>query len=262
MTTEHTYHANLARESLADLLVKIHTYRVPGVIEAARADVIKRLYIRDGNVIFATSSAVEDRLDRHLLREGLMTEDQLQTIARERDRPGSDRAGVLIIRHGLMSPRRLNQAIRDQVERIAWSLFSWKDGEACFHIEQQAERNQLRIQIPLRRMVFEGICQSVDLEAARNRLGTPGTIYETTWNGEELIDIGLDEPTFAVLQLVNGKRSQADLLAQSSFDEATTLRVLHACQALKLLRKKNQDFGATTGTRIRLRSDGSVVTTG
>ena len=58
------YEADLERDSLGALLVKIYNYRVPGLIEATRAGVTKRLFLRDGNVIYATSTDPRDRLGK------------------------------------------------------------------------------------------------------------------------------------------------------------------------------------------------------
>ena len=80
------YAADLETEFLGELLVKIHHHRVPGVIEAVSGEVTKRLFIRDGNVIYASSTDRADRLGPYLRRQGRISAEQLETLAEARRR--------------------------------------------------------------------------------------------------------------------------------------------------------------------------------
>jgi len=52
--------ADLAEEPLPEILRTIHHHRVSGVVTATSGDVVKKIYLMDGNVIFATSSDPHD----------------------------------------------------------------------------------------------------------------------------------------------------------------------------------------------------------
>ncbi len=247
------YQADLARESLAELLLKVYNYRVPGLAEAQRDGVTKRLFVRDGNVIFATSTDRKDSLGEHLLRTGALGHDELRAVATEHERT-KERVGELLLRRGLLSPRQLNEAIRTQIEQIAWSLFSWHNGQVKFELREQQERNQVRIQISLRHMVFHGLSENCDVAVASRRLGGSEARYEPSWTGDELIDIGLDQGEFALLRLADGSRTVDQLLRLGPFDHERNLRLLHAFHVMRLVRDAADK---TTGVRIRLQTAGA-----
>lgn len=250
------YEADLSKDSLPELLVKIHRHRVPGVIDAVRGNIFKRLWVRDGDVIFATSSAVEDRIGQYLLSHRLISEKDLEEVMADRER-SQERVGVLFLQRGLMSPRELRQAIQGHIEHIVWSLFSWDQGHLSFKLKDLQERNAIRIHISLQHMVFRGVRESTDARSALARLGGADARFEQCWDGETLIDIGLDADEFALLQRVDGQRTVRRISAEGPFDEATSVRLLYAFQVLGLVRRHELD--STTGYKIRLQTAGGTA---
>ena len=209
--------------------------------------------MRDGNVIFATSTDVQDRLGYYLLTHGLVSNEDFVKIAAERDR-SKERAGVLMIRHRLLSPAALRGAITGQIDQIAWSLFSWDSGTICFHIKEHKQVNPIRIQLPLRHMVFRGVRDKLPTAHAEEHLGDLTRIYEGDWEGEELIDIGLEADEYELLQLIDGKRALNEVLEEAEGDRDTNLRLIFAFEVLRLVRAKSVDKNGVV--RIRLQTAG------
>ncbi len=247
------YESQLESDALPGLLSKIHDHRVPGVVEVRAGDTEKQLYVRDGNVIFATSNNPEDRLGVYLLREGLMDREGFELIARQRSE-STERAGVLMIKAGLLSPRQLREAVRKQVERIAWSFFEYEAGTVCFRIHEHRQSNQVTIQLPLRQMIYEGIRDRVSTTAALNRLGRLDIAYKQSWNGEDLIDIGLTGEEFALLQALDGKRTLREIVGLDNEKTDLQIRLVYAFYVLKLARPV--DPSDRTQVTIRLQTTG------
>src|SRR3954451_20135096 len=75
------YRGDLAQSALPEILYTIDRFQVPGVIEASREGVVKRVFIKEGNVVHATSTDRNDSLGTYLQKSGALSpEEFLETM--------------------------------------------------------------------------------------------------------------------------------------------------------------------------------------
>lgn len=208
---------------------------MPGVIEASRGGVVKQVYLREGNVVHAASSDREDSLGSFLMRSGRISPEAYVETMRERER-ANERYGVLLIEKGLLSPAAVYAAIREQIEAIVWSLFYWEDGDVTFSLGDFREVGTVRIQLPMRQVILQGIKRAPNAKAMIVRLGRKETVFAPCYRTEELIESALDAADLALLALVNGKRTLYDICAEGPHAAADNGKVLYAFQVLRLIR--------------------------
>ena len=137
MSERFKYRGNLADTTLPEMLYTINRFRVPGVIEATQGDVSKRVYVRDGYVIHASSTDREDSLGTYLRRIEAIPDKGLDDVILEREITNK-KLGVLLVEKGLLPPAQAYRAIREQIEAIVWSLFYWQDGQVTYGVEDLA----------------------------------------------------------------------------------------------------------------------------
>ena len=229
------YRGDLSQTALPEILYTIDRFQVPGVIEASRDGVIKQVYIKEGNVVHATSTDRADSLGSYLQRSGVLSPDVFLETMRERERT-QKRYGVLLIERGLLSPSEVYRAIRKQIEAIVWSLFYWQEGSVIFSIGEFREPDSVRIQLPMRQVILQGIKRAPDAKALVTRLGRKETVLEPCYKMEQLIELALDADEYKVLTLVDGKRSLFDVCTQGPHSAAENAKVLYAFQILQLIR--------------------------
>lgn len=275
MNRDFKYRASLADTSLPEILFSIDRFRVGGVIEASRGDHVKQVYLRDGYVIHARSTMLEDRLGSYLARAQLLSTEQVETLAEVRTTTNR-RFGALLVERGLLSPRAVYDAIRTHVEEIVWSLFDWRDGEVTFELGEFQEDEVVQIQLPLRRVIFQGIKRSPDPKALVARLGNRDTRVEPCYTTEDLIELGLTTAELKILYSVDGELSLYRLLSQRDTEPATTARLLYAYHVLQLIKVtpmsdelggEGQGDGSGEGTsehpiKITLSTAGDRLTSG
>ncbi len=229
------YRGDLAQTALPEILYTIDRFQVPGIIEASREGVVKRVFIKEGNVVHATSASREDSLGTYLQKSGLLSAEAFAATMRERER-SDKRYGVLLIESGVLSPEEIYRAIRQQIEGIVWSLFYWQEGKVAFSIGDFREADTVRIQLPMRQVIFQGIKRAPDAKALVARLGRKETVLEPCYRTEELIEVALDASDVRLLALVNGKRTLYDVCSQGPYGAAENGKVLYAFQVLRLIR--------------------------
>jgi len=140
---------------LADLLELVHGMGKSGFLLFQHAEEEKAVYLTRGEVVFAESNLPSDRLGACLLRSGALTPAQLE-LAERRYHPLT-RFGKVVVELGLLTPRDLWNGVRGQVEEIVRSLFSFSAGWIHFWEGEVEPANVVRLSLPTRRLIEEGL---------------------------------------------------------------------------------------------------------
>jgi hypothetical protein len=258
------YRGDLSQTALPEILYTIDRFQVPGVIEASREGVVKQVFIKEGNVVHAISTDRNDSLGSYLQRSGVLSPEVFLETMRERER-SNKRYGVLLIEHGLLSPAEVYRAIRKQIEAIVWSLFYWQDGSVIFSIGEFRETDSVRIQLPMRQVILQGIKRAPDAKTLVARLGRKETVLEPCYKTEQLIELALDGDEYKLLGLVDGRRSLFEVCTQGPHSAADNAKLLYAFQILQLIRgaaataptpPEGQRKEATGAIKIRFKTQG------
>jgi len=253
----HHYRGDLRNTALPEMLAIIHQIRVSGVIEAVRGEFSKQIFLESGYVVHASSSDRADSLGGFLRRSGRLSDGQFQAAMARREE-GSRRLGEVLIEQGVLSPAQVYEAIREHIENIIWSLFSWEEGEVTFELGDPDLTDVVRIQIPLRQVLLQGVKRASNAKALVQRMGGRDAIYEPRYRYEDLIELALDELEFGLLSQVTGRQSLYDLCTQGPLTASENARLLYAFSVLGLIRRATpgSERSSSGGIKIRMRSDG------
>jgi hypothetical protein len=140
---------------LADILNMAHGAGKSGFLYFRREEIEKSVYLHRGEVVFATSNQVVDRIGESLLRAGLITLEQLRDA--EQFFEGRQRFGKVLVQRGILTARSLWDGVKTQVEDIVRSLFSYTAGTVHFWEGEVQPDNVVRLSLPTRRLVSEGL---------------------------------------------------------------------------------------------------------
>jgi hypothetical protein len=142
---------------LADLLHLVHASAKSGFLYFEHGDCAKTVYLHAGEVVFATSNQRVDRLGECLLRSNAITAEQLLEAERVYKPPAP--FGRFLVELGFLSPRDLWDGVKSQVEEIVRSLFAFGAGSVLFWEGEVRPDNVVRLALPTRRLVAEGLSQ-------------------------------------------------------------------------------------------------------
>ena len=225
------YQTDLAQTPLPEILVTIHRYRAPGMVECRNADITKRIYLDRGEIIFATSTLIADSLGDKLLREGRITREQYDESVSLLRKTGK-RHGVTLLEMKLLEPKDLFVALRDQIQEIVWSVFEWTTGTVAFTPGREKHLEFVKIEIPIAQAVLRGARRLPDAKRLLARLGSRTTVLERT---NTAVGAALTPEEQSLLEAVDGRRTLFDLVNHSSMPASDNARILYALFALQLI---------------------------
>ena len=147
--------ADVCAFPIADLLHLLHASAKSGFLFFENGSHEKAVYLHRGEVVFASSNQVVDRLGECLLRAGVITLEQHREA--KRAYTPSTQLGKILVERGFISPRDLWNGVKAQVEEIVRSLFSY--GAGAVHFWEGAVRpdNVVRLSLPSKRLIAEGL---------------------------------------------------------------------------------------------------------
>lgn len=240
-TPRFEYRGDLATAPVPEALQTIHRYRVPGVMTVSRGGMAKRIFLWGGEVIFGTSTEREDSLGEFLVRRGTISrEDHDRTVPLLLAAAGTKRHGEVLLEVGLVTAETLQEAVAEQVRSIVFSVFPWDEGTVTFQVGQYRTDEIIRLNLPTRRTVLEGVRSIVDVKPFVARLGPSWTVYSPSYAPADVEGLGLGNEELRFLQRVDGVKSLKELVMHGPADAAGNAGLLYAFHALKLISRREQ----------------------
>lgn len=232
---EFVYRSELEKTPLPEILSTINRYGVPGVLEAVRDDVTKRVFFLDGDMIFATSTDRSESLGEYLRSEKILTVEELEQSTKELANSPGARHGEILVRMGFLEREQLGTAVRKQVQAIVWSLFNWNEGHVSFQVGRAKEDEVFKIKVPTARAILAGCRRIEDPKIITARLGGRGSVFKRLPRPRHLEKFRLEKDERELLELVNGKRSLYELCESGPSSPGANARVLYALTELQLV---------------------------
>jgi curved DNA-binding protein CbpA len=204
-----------------------------GTIVFSRDPVVKKVYVANGDVFFASSSLSEDRLGEWLLRAGTITRRQCDAAAEVVKRTGK-KQGAVLVELGYITPEVLDNGMRYQVRQIVVSLFNWRNGNYVFDDSPAPHFDIDPLIILTGALIVEGL-REMEWSVVRRSLPPLRTILlpaadrSLPVQGEEL------EPDHrTVLTFIDGNTSIEEICTRSGIGDFNALRAIYALLALRL----------------------------
>ena len=164
--------ADVGSFPLADILQLLHTSSKSGFLYFEAAGHEKSVFLHRGEVVFAASNQIFDRLTNCLMRSGGISAEQFEEADRAYEPP--ERIGKVLVERGFLSAGELWDAVKVQVEEIVRSLFSYDAGSVLFWEGEIRPDNVVRLSLPSERLIAEGLRRRDELIRFLAMLEEPG----------------------------------------------------------------------------------------
>ena len=237
--------------SVPELLRSLLVSRETGVLTFRNSEVTKSIYVKDGRVVYAASTNVDERLGEVLLLQGKITARQYLESSRM-IRPGK-RLGALLVEIEALQPEELVPAVEHQVKEVLMELFTWTRGDYEMVIKEQDPDNLIQLNMSTENLILEGIRRSRSWSQVLHGIGDLDTVFLRTGDTDVLYKLELTEEEQEVLAQVNGRSNVEGICEVSYLSNFETCRILWALKVLRVVRRVADSEPQVEGLRARER---------
>ncbi|OGW38874.1 MAG: hypothetical protein A2Y97_12155 [Nitrospirae bacterium RBG_13_39_12] len=223
---------------LPDILLDMQRSDITGVLEFINGPIHKRIYIKNGTMVFATSNQEEDRFEEILLRNGKITSDHYYQIGILKKEGKS--LGKVLVELGYLNPKELIWAVKHQAEEIILSLFRWEDGKVSF-IEGSLPAEAITLKLSAASLIYRGIKRINISEYFKNICPTMDSILSYSIDPLNLFqDIKFPEADMNILSLIDGSLTFKEVLSISPYSNFQTTKILCALLSTRMIETKGE----------------------
>jgi len=163
-----TVSGDLQAMELADLMGWMARREKTGTLHLIWRSTHKKLMVRDGRLEATGSNDPRDVLGQFLVRDGLVTEQQLFE-ALLRQETDHRMLGSILISQKLLTPEQLAQSLREAAEESVYGVFLWPEGRFEFRSWEGAETT-LPLGLDLAPLIDEGSWRQAEWARMRETL--------------------------------------------------------------------------------------------
>ena len=211
-------------ETIPNLFHELYVARATGLLTVRDRDARKSIWLRDGRVLFASSTAREERLSQFLLRENVISLENILK-ALELCLSTKDRLGGVMVKRRMLTQEDVDRWVRTQVQEVIYSIFNWTEGRYRFE-DGKACKERLTLDISGDAVVAEGIRRMRSWARAYEQIGGLNAEYRTTRDMPVIIkDLPLKAEEIHLLDMCDQSTTLGEMCQASPFSD---LEVCHS----------------------------------
>ncbi len=216
------------------LLQDLHREGRSGTVSLASEQAVKKIYFKDGEIIFAASNLDDDQLIVRLLRDGKITKqfyDATNEIVRKK--PGKAAVAVLL-EYEFITKQALEEAAAVLVKQIILDVLGWRSGRYIFDNSPLPLAEIVPLRMNTAELIVEGL-RGLDWQIVRKALPPLKTVLLKSAALPHSAQLAhLDPDCHAVLSLIDGNLSIEELCSRSGIGDFNTLKAVYILLALRM----------------------------
>ena len=228
-------HGDLAAVPFPLLLARHYQTKSTGALEVSAGPFKKKVFLKDGGVIFAASNDHNDRLGELLIRRDVITvpEHVRSWAALVRGK----RYGTVLVEREVISPSQLVWAVKEQVKEIAFSLFALSAGPYRFMDEADAGEELITLSINTPELLRQGVQRMDTITGPLSAFDSLGMRLDPVLNAAEIVEpFELSAGEIALVKELDKSPSLGDLFERTTLPHFAMIKFLWVLLILGLIR--------------------------
>lgn len=234
---EGLLYASLEDFLLPDILLGLQRSGRTGEFHMISNTVHKTIYIKNGDIDFASSNQTSERFGRLLLRETTITMEEYQKAqAYIKIHPEKKRLGTVLSELGFIQQEELDLMVKKHVESITLSLFELQEGEYMFKESPLAIEEPVTLKLSTANLIYRGITSLKDESFLRNLCPSGNTVLFFSEDPLDLFqDLKLEDSDKKILSSIDEGKTISDIISGSPLNEFETLKILYALLSTRII---------------------------
>src|SRR5262245_31159067 len=214
---------NLRTMDLPEILQWISVGRKTGTLHLSRRSIQKRIVFKEGVVYTSWSNDPRESLGQFLIRDGLLTEEQLFKALLNQEQQGRF-LGAILVAENILSEDELRHALRNKAVETIYDLFLWPEGQ--FEFKEGEFPELIHLEVPVTAVILEGVRRVDEWKRIRKVFPSANVTFRVAEAGYK----AREPAERRALELVVAGKTLAEIsleLRRSEFDAASLLFDLH-----------------------------------
>ena len=159
----------LSKIPILKLLLIIFEEELTGILYVKRSDIVKALYFRNGEFVWASSNSELDKIENILVSKGLVKSIIIEELKKENKivKP----IGKLLLERGIITLGEFIKFTKEQLENIIISVLKWREGEYRY-VKEPPPDNQFNLDFSIMNFVFKFIVNDLEESVIMEGIGS------------------------------------------------------------------------------------------
>ena len=203
----------LSEIPIVKLLLIIFEEELTGILYIKRSDIVKALYFRNGELVWASSNSELDKIENILVSKGLVKSIIIEELKEENKlvKP----IGKLLLERGVITLGEFIKFTKEQLENIIISVLKWREGEYRY-VKEPPPDNQFNLDFNIMSFVFKFIVNDLDESVIIEEVGSFRTKLFRTFDEKKLEKYSLTDKQKELLVIFNDQINLEDFLSKHS----------------------------------------------
>ncbi|MGQ0562657.1 MAG: DUF4388 domain-containing protein [Gemmatimonadota bacterium] len=241
---------SLKEASLADVCQLLALGLKTGCLSITDKSRFGQIYFDKGRITFARIVNRRDRIGDLLVRDGLLTQDQLTAALELQSEEPDKRLGEVLISREFISQKDLQLYIRIQIEEAIYHLFTWARGNFFFEADELPEAD-IVVSISPDSLLLEAARRVDEWSLIEKKIPSLDLIFEIEIDRLLGSEVKLNSGQETIARLFDGTRSVAEVADEIGIDEFDVGRTLYGFIQAGFAHRVEKKAAETDATRSR-----------
>jgi tetratricopeptide (TPR) repeat protein len=248
---------SLKEASLPDVLQLLTMGGKTGCLSVTDRQSFGYVYFEEGRIIYASLLNRRDRIGDILVREAVISREQLDAAIEEQSatRDGR-RLGEILKDSGYIEQSSLHKWVRYQIEEAVYHLFTWSQGTFYFEPGQRPDREQILVSIDPESLLLEGARRVDEWSQIEQKVPSLELVFSLHPERSAAISsLNLTDEQKKILPLLDGKHSCWDVIEETALGEFEVGKALFGLVSAGLVRRVGKRERKSRRAEARTRVD-------
>ena len=237
---------SLREASLPDVLQLLAMGKKTGCLSVTHRQQFGTIHFERGRISHAAIVNRRDRLGDILVKHGLVSPAALEeAIAAQASQP-QRRIGDLLVAGGHLGREQLHEYLKHQIEEAVYLLFTWSQGTFTFEPDVVPDPQDITVSISPESLLLEGARRVDEWSLIEKKIPSLDIVFSLDRDHLAESNVEVTAEQEIVIPLVDGRRDVAAIVEDSGLDEFQVGKALFGLATAGFLRRLGRSRGPET----------------
>ncbi|HEY5544554.1 MAG TPA: DUF4388 domain-containing protein [Gemmatimonadaceae bacterium] len=240
---------SLREASLPDVLQLLAMGKKTGCLSVSHRQQFGTIHFERGRISHATIVNRRDRLGDILVKHGLISPAALDdAIAAQAVEP-QRRIGDLLVAAGHIGREQLHEYLKHQIEEAVFLLFTWSQGTFMFEPDVLPDQQDITVSISPESLLLEGARRVDEWSLIEKKIPSFDIVFSLDREHLSESDVEVTPEQEAVIPLVDGRRDVSAIVDESGLGDFQVGKALFGLATAGFLRRLGRSRGPESAAK-------------